>query len=59
MMSRELIENFCNFISKDTSLVQGTGGNISWKSDNKLYVKASGTSLGENNVIFPLLINLS
>ncbi len=47
MMSRELIENFCSFISKDTSLVQGTGGNISWKSDNKLYVKASGTSLGE------------
>lgn len=56
-MSREIIQNFCDLISKDSLLVQGTGGNVSWKDKKKLWVKASGTSLSETlkkNIFVPL-----
>jgi len=39
---KESIEEFCHTIGKDQLLVQGAGGNISWKNGNELWVKASG-----------------
>lgn len=34
-------------IGNDSALVQGAGGNVSWKEGNTLYVKASGTWLAD------------
>ena len=54
------IKEFCSVIGKDPFLVQAAGGNVSWKQDNILWIKASGTSLGEalNKEIFiPLDLN--
>ncbi len=39
---KESIEEFCHKIGQDQLLVQGAGGNISWKNENELWVKASG-----------------
>jgi len=39
---KEPVEEFCYEIGQDELLVQGAGGNISWKDDNELWVKASG-----------------
>ena len=39
---KKSIEEFCHKIGKDQLLVQGAGGNISWKNENELWVKASG-----------------
>jgi rhamnose utilization protein RhaD (predicted bifunctional aldolase and dehydrogenase) len=47
--SRELISNLCEEIGKDNLLVQGAGGNISWKDSKTLWVKASGTWLENAN----------
>lgn len=44
---RTAIEQYCAMIGKDPLLVQGAGGNISWKEDNTLWIKASGTRLAE------------
>jgi rhamnose utilization protein RhaD (predicted bifunctional aldolase and dehydrogenase) len=38
---------FCAQIGADPLLVQGAGGNVSWKDDDVLWVKASGTWLVE------------
>lgn len=38
---------FCAQIGADPLLVQGAGGNVSWKDDDVLWVKASGTWLAE------------
>ena len=50
---KELSE-FCNKVGKDFFLVQGVGGNVSYKSNDKLIIKASGVSLKDalNNNIF-------
>jgi len=32
---------FCSRIGSDSTLVQGAGGNISWKDGNILWIKAS------------------
>ena len=39
---KQSIEEFCHEIGQDQLLVQGAGGNISWKDDKELWVKASG-----------------
>ncbi len=36
------ISHFCSKISKDKLLVQGPGGNVSWKDGQILWIKASG-----------------
>ena len=46
---RSEIENYCAAIGKDRSLVQGAGGNVSWKEGGRMYVKASGTWLSDAN----------
>lgn len=39
------INAFCDRIGHDRLLVQGAGGNVSWKEDSILWIKASGTWL--------------
>jgi len=39
---RETVERFCTSIGSNPMLVQGAGGNISWKDGDTLWVKASG-----------------
>jgi rhamnose utilization protein RhaD (predicted bifunctional aldolase and dehydrogenase) len=41
------VTNYCSIIGKDPLLVQGAGGNVSWKEGNTLWIKASGTWLAE------------
>ncbi|MDB9770461.1 class II aldolase/adducin family protein [Gammaproteobacteria bacterium] len=55
--TRALINDFCDEIGRDRLLVQGAGGNISWKEENILYVKASGMKLSaakEKNIFVPV-----
>lgn len=48
------VKVFCAQIGADPLLVQGAGGNVSWKDDDVLWVKASGTWLvdAESKEIF-------
>jgi rhamnose utilization protein RhaD (predicted bifunctional aldolase and dehydrogenase) len=41
------VKAFCAQIGADPLLVQGAGGNVSWKDGGTLWVKASGTWLAE------------
>lgn len=41
------VKIFCSHIGADSLLVQGAGGNVSWKDGDTLWVKASGTWLSE------------
>lgn len=41
------VKEFCTQIGSDPLLVQGAGGNISWKDGDTLWIKASGTWLAE------------
>ena len=57
----EEINKFCDSIGRDSLLVQGAGGNVSFKLDNELWIKASGTSLAEanhKNIFVPVDLNL-
>ncbi|MCY0387561.1 class II aldolase/adducin family protein [Robbsia sp. Bb-Pol-6] len=45
-LGRSVIE-FCARIGADPLLVQGAGGNVSWKQDDALWIKASGKWLAE------------
>ena len=36
------IKEYCAEIGRNSQLVQGPGGNISWKDGSTLYIKASG-----------------
>jgi rhamnose utilization protein RhaD (predicted bifunctional aldolase and dehydrogenase) len=45
-LKAQIIE-YCAVIGADPLLVQGAGGNVSWKEGDKLWVKASGTWLAE------------
>ena len=42
---REFIIDFCLRQASDPLMVQGAGGNISWKDGKNLWIKASGTCL--------------
>lgn len=44
---RESVIDFCAHIGADRLLVQGPGGNVSWKDGDTLWVKASGTWLAD------------
>jgi rhamnose utilization protein RhaD (predicted bifunctional aldolase and dehydrogenase) len=48
------VKAFCALIGTDPLLVQGAGGNVSWKNGGVLWIKASGTWLAEaeSNEIF-------
>jgi rhamnose utilization protein RhaD (predicted bifunctional aldolase and dehydrogenase) len=41
------IKEYCAEIADNPDLVQGPGGNISWKDNNTLYIKASGKWLAD------------
>lgn len=48
---------FSNKIGLDLMLVQGSGGNISWKNESTLWIKGSGTCLGDalkKNIFLPI-----
>ena len=44
---QEKVKAFCAQIGVDSLLVQGAGGNVSWKESGVLWIKASGTWLAE------------
>lgn len=44
---KEDILDYCIAIAIDLMLVQGAGGNVSWKDGDALWVKASGTCLAD------------
>lgn len=44
---RKAVEALCARLGVDPLLVQGAGGNVSWKTEDTLWVKASGTWLME------------
>jgi len=51
------VVEYCCAIGTDPLLVQGAGGNVSWKDEDTLWVKASGTWLGEaaeKNIFVPV-----
>lgn len=51
------VAEFCANIGADPLMVQGAGGNISWKEGDVLWVKASGTWLAEakaKNIFVPV-----
>jgi|TARA_B100001093_G_scaffold41707_2_gene35477 rhamnose utilization protein RhaD (predicted bifunctional aldolase and dehydrogenase) len=45
LKTREQIQYMCVELGSDSLLVQGPGGNVSWKEGNTLWIKASGTWL--------------
>jgi rhamnose utilization protein RhaD (predicted bifunctional aldolase and dehydrogenase) len=47
---RESVVDYCAKIGVDSMLVQGAGGNVSWKDRDTLWVKASGTWLADAKV---------
>ena len=62
--SNEIVQNdlkklnaFCSMLGKDPLLVQGAGGNVSFKNDDVLWIKASGTQIFdalERNIFVPV-----
>jgi rhamnose utilization protein RhaD (predicted bifunctional aldolase and dehydrogenase) len=44
---RTAVQRYCASIARDRLLVQAAGGNVSWKSDSTLWIKASGTWLAD------------
>ncbi len=51
------ITQYCAKIGTDPLLVQGAGGNVSWKDEDTLWVKASGTWLAdavEKDIFVPI-----
>lgn len=56
-VSQASISEYCALLGRDTLLVQGAGGNISWKEGSTLWVKASGMWLSEakhRNIFVPV-----
>ncbi|UFS69736.1 class II aldolase/adducin family protein [Geomonas sp. RF6] len=54
---RESIVRYCSRLGGDPLLVQGAGGNVSWKEGDTLWVKASGTWLahaGQEEIFVPV-----
>ena len=41
------VERYCASIARDRLLVQAAGGNVSWKSNSTIWIKASGTWLAD------------
>jgi len=60
MSLHESVRQFCSDIGKDRLLVQGAGGNVSWKENGVLWIKASGTWLaeaGEKDIFVPVQLD--
>jgi rhamnose utilization protein RhaD (predicted bifunctional aldolase and dehydrogenase) len=56
-MTRQAVVSYCERIAADPLLVQGAGGNVSWKDGDALWVKASGTWLadaGSKDIFVPV-----
>lgn len=56
-MMKASIVKYCAAIGQNPLLVQGAGGNVSWKEGNTLWIKASGTWLAdaaEQNIFVPV-----
>lgn len=54
---KKTISDYCQKIGSDSLLVQGAGGNASWKDGDTLWVKASGTWLSDaanQNIFIPV-----
>lgn len=54
---RDTVTRYCAEIGADRLLVQGAGGNVSWKEGEVMWVKASGTWLseaGEKDIFVPV-----
>lgn len=54
---RDAVTGFCATAGTDPLLVQGAGGNVSWKEDDTLWIKASGTWLAhaaEKDIFVPV-----
>lgn len=51
---QQKVKQFCVAIARDRTLVQAAGGNVSWKTDTELWIKASGMWLADakNKSIF-------
>lgn len=57
---RNSIVAYCAAIGADPLLVQGAGGNVSWKNGDTLWIKASGTWLAEaaqKDIFVPVDLN--
>lgn len=57
MSLHESVRQFCSEIGKDPLIVQGAGGNVSWKENDVLWIKASGTWLadaGDKDIFVPV-----
>lgn len=51
------VKSFCSKVGTDKLLVQGAGGNVSWKEADVMWIKASGTWLAdalEKNIFVPV-----
>ncbi|POA32058.1 MULTISPECIES: class II aldolase/adducin family protein [unclassified Pseudomonas] len=60
MSLHESVRQFCSEIGKDPLLVQGAGGNVSWKENDVLWIKASGTWLadaGDKDIFVPVKLD--
>jgi rhamnose utilization protein RhaD (predicted bifunctional aldolase and dehydrogenase) len=56
-INHDSISQFCADLGRDPLLVQGAGGNISWKDGDTLWVKGSGTWLANaklDNIFVPV-----
>jgi len=57
---KESVLNYCSVIGGDPLLVQGAGGNVSWKAADTLWIKASGTWLSDaekKDIFVPVDLN--
>lgn len=57
---KDAVINYSEKIGKSPALIQGAGGNVSWKEDNTLWVKASGTWLADaktQDIFIPVELN--
>jgi rhamnose utilization protein RhaD (predicted bifunctional aldolase and dehydrogenase) len=60
MRLHESVRQFCSEIGKDPLIVQGAGGNVSWKENDVLWIKASGTWLadaGDKEIFVPVKLD--
>ena len=57
---RNALESYCAEIGSNPMLIQGAGGNVSWKKDDTMLVKASGTWLSQaldKDIFVPLSLS--
>ena len=50
-INHDSISQFCVDLGQDRLLVQGAGGNVSWKEADTLWIKGSGTWLASANAL--------